>query len=641
MLKKPIYLLFLVLVATTAHGQQKNMKPLPLEDLSSFRQQAGNWSIVGDVVIDRNIDIHHTAAPAPASDAKKSKKSKAPAPPAPVPPSAVTFSPGKGIILNMNDDSKKDHLVTAFEHGDIELELEVMLPKGSNSGIYLQGRYEVQLLDSWGVSTPAYSDIGGIYRNWETDPVKSYMGKAPLVNAAKAPGLWQKFQIAFRAPRFDAAGNKISNARFVSVRLNGVEIHSNVEVPRPTGGPIENNEKPTGPLMIQGDHGPVAFRNIRYRLMKDLDFKVTDVAYDIFHGKYTTFDDFANAKPASSGKSQELSIDVIDVDNEYGIRLTGKLAVPEDGTYKLSTVTTGGTKFTFNGKELYSIPSRDGWRRDAESVELKAGTYPFEILNFKDASWMPPRLALFIESENSYPKAVHALNSYPPDDSPTSAILIDAGKEPRLLRAFVDFNGERSKRLTHTIGVGEPNGINYAYDLKSGNLVTVWRGNFVDATPMWHDRGDGSFKPAGAPLWLFRGQPLAYLASDQEAFPDAAKEGDLKVKGYSIDEATHRPVFMIAYQGLEVEDRVFADDNNKIVSHELVLKSGTRNAGLYYKLAEGSSIIQLADGSFAVDDKQYYILPGAGMKPFVRDINGKKELVTTFTTPSLKYSIIW
>jgi hypothetical protein len=149
------------------------------------------------------------------------------------------------------------------EHGDLELELEVMLPRGSNSGIYLQGRYEVQLLDSWGVKNPKFGDIGGIYRNWENEKGKIYMGKAPLSNPAKAPGLWQKFKISFRAPRFDAAGNKIENARFVYVDLNGVRIHDNVEVPLPTGGPIENNEKPTGPLMIQGDHGPVAIRNIR------------------------------------------------------------------------------------------------------------------------------------------------------------------------------------------------------------------------------------------------------------------------------------------------------------------------------------------------------------------------------------------
>ncbi|MBK5279956.1 MAG: DUF1080 domain-containing protein [Bacteroidia bacterium] len=228
--------------------------------MSDFKPQAGNWQIVGDVTMNPNIDIHPPKVVAPVEQKKKGKRVKEQ--PAAEHPKAVSFSAGKGILLNLNDETSKDNLITTFEHGDIELELEVMIPKGSNSGIYLQGRYEVQLLDSWGVKDPAYSDIGGIYRNWETEKGKIYMGKAPITNPAKAPGLWQKFKISFRAPKFNASGEKIANAKFVSVELNGVKIHDNVEVPLPTGGPVHNNEKPTGPLMIQGDHGPVAFLSL-------------------------------------------------------------------------------------------------------------------------------------------------------------------------------------------------------------------------------------------------------------------------------------------------------------------------------------------------------------------------------------------
>ena len=84
---------------------------------------------------------------------KKGKKSREVQQPVAVKPQAVTFQAGTGILLNINDNVKKTNLVSVFEHGDIELEFEVMLPKGSNSGIYLQGRYEVQLFDSWGVKT--------------------------------------------------------------------------------------------------------------------------------------------------------------------------------------------------------------------------------------------------------------------------------------------------------------------------------------------------------------------------------------------------------------------------------------------------------------------------------------------------------
>ena len=83
------------------------------------------------------------------------------------PPKAITSTPGTGIVLNINDKEKNDALITNWEHGDLILELEVLLTKGSNSGIYFQGRYELQIKDSWGVKNPLGSDMGGFHNNWE------------------------------------------------------------------------------------------------------------------------------------------------------------------------------------------------------------------------------------------------------------------------------------------------------------------------------------------------------------------------------------------------------------------------------------------------------------------------------------------
>ena len=642
MLKNYFYVLICVFaMSIQSKAQQNEFKSLPLDDLSAFRSQAGNWRIVGDVTMNPTVDVHpEEPKPQEAPAPRKGKKSKN-APPVAEKPQAVTFKEGKGILLNINDETKKDQLISILEHGDIELELEVMLPKGSNSGIYLQGRYEVQLLDSWGVKNAKYSDIGGIYRNWEKEPGKIYMGKAPLTNAAKAPGLWQKMKISFRAPRFDESGKKIENARFVSVLLNGTVIHDNVEVPLPTGGPLENNEVATGPLVIQGDHGPVAFRNIRYQQMKDLDYKLSPIAYEVFHGNFKSSTELTSLKPVLTGTSPDLSAEVIDIENAYGVRYKGEITVPEDARYTFQLVYTGGSKFILNNKELFNFPTPDGWRGDTASMFLKAGTYPFEITNFKDASWMPPRMAFFVKTANSSERGLHAVNSYPPADNPTSSIYLEPGKSPRMLRAFIDFKGNRRDRLTHTIGVGDPSGLHYVYDLRSGNLVCVWKGDFVDATPMWHDRGDGSFRPRGATLFLFNNQPLAYLTSQEEAFPSAAKEGDLVGRGYAIEETSGRPIFKFTYQGLELDDHIYPDQENQIISHEINVKKGTKKEGLYYKIAEGTSIQEMPDGSYAINDKEYYVKVGLGSKPFIRTVNGKQELVTSFPQQSLKYSIVW
>ncbi len=624
----------------TAHAQGP-WQNLSLTDMTGFKPQAGNWQIVGDVTMDPLVDIHQPA-PAPADAGKKGKKSKNATPPEP--PKAVAFTAGQGVLLNLNDDIKKDHLITAFEHGDIELELEVMIPKGSNSGIYLQGRYEVQLLDSWGVKSPRYGDIGGIYRNWETEPGKIYMGKAPLSNPAKAPGLWQTMKISFRAPRFDAAGTKIANARFVYVDLNGVRIHNNVEVPLPTGGPIENNEVALGPLMIQGDHGPVAFRNVRYKLLKEAEVKLSDISYQTFYGRFKTISDFATLKPASAGTTRELTCEVLEKEDEFGVIYRGNLTVSESDDYKFILAYTGGARLVINGQQLINFQSGDGWWPTNEaSLKLDAGSYPFEIYNFKAAGWMPPRLGFFVESAGA-PKPLHAFNSYPPSNRPVSPIYVEADAEPRLLRAFLDFNGDRQQRLTHTIGVADPSGTHYVYDLKSGNLACVWRGDFVDATPMWHDRGDGSFRPLGAVQFLYNSQSLAFLPTGNEPFPVMKWETQLsqtpyKGSGYEIDAETGRPVFKYQYDGIEVTDKIYPVDDSRSIAHEVAVANRGSRPGLHYKLAEGASIVQMLNGMYAVDDKKYFIKMETG-QPRVREIEGRQELIVP-VEDGVKYSIIW
>lgn len=177
----------------------------------------------------------------------------------------LVSSPGSGVLVN-GAKGRTNNLLSALEHGDVELHIEFMVPKGSNSGVYFQARYEIQVLDSWGVEELKHGDCGGIYQRWKNG--KGYEGHAPQVNASLPPGQWQSFDVVFRAPRFDDAGKKTENAKFVKVSLNGKVLHENVEVTGPTRAATYGDEKPVGPLMLQGDHGPVAYRNIKMKLLK-------------------------------------------------------------------------------------------------------------------------------------------------------------------------------------------------------------------------------------------------------------------------------------------------------------------------------------------------------------------------------------
>jgi hypothetical protein len=143
-------------------------------------------------------------------------------------------------------------IYTKEKFGDAVIEVEVLVPRRSNSGIYVMGEYEVQVFDSFGKEKLSQSDIGALYS-----------AAAPKVNAIKKPGEWNKFVIEYRAPRFDENGNKTANAKFVKIALNGQTLHENVEMKGPTPTGVSGKEAPTGPIMFQGDHGPVAYRNLR------------------------------------------------------------------------------------------------------------------------------------------------------------------------------------------------------------------------------------------------------------------------------------------------------------------------------------------------------------------------------------------
>lgn len=149
-------------------------------------------------------------------------------------------------------------IMTRERLADFFLHLEFRCPdmpqaKGQakgNSGVFLQGRYEIQVLDSYGLAIPGMGDCGAIYNQF-----------APLVNACKPALAWQTYDAIFRAPRFDGAGVLVEGVRLTLLH-NGLVIHNNIQLPGTTGGAVDEQVDQPGPLLLQ-DHGNLlAFRNI-------------------------------------------------------------------------------------------------------------------------------------------------------------------------------------------------------------------------------------------------------------------------------------------------------------------------------------------------------------------------------------------
>jgi hypothetical protein len=149
------------------------------------------------------------------------------------------------------------HIYTEKTFGDFQLHLEFWLPympqaKGqlrANSGVYLHGRYEIQVLDSYGLE-PQKDDCGAIYNF-----------AAPLRNACKKPQKWQSYDVALRAPRLDQNG-QIKENPLLTVFQNGILIHNNLELIGPSGGALDPDVRKPGPLMLQDHDDLVRYRNI-------------------------------------------------------------------------------------------------------------------------------------------------------------------------------------------------------------------------------------------------------------------------------------------------------------------------------------------------------------------------------------------
>lgn len=408
-------------------------------------------------------------------------------------------------MLNLPDKKQKGvDLYSLADYGDIDLELEYLMAAESNSGIYLQGRYEIQLIDTWGATAIRSGSNGGIYERWDDskpDGKKGYMGYAPRQNASRAPGLWQKLKISFQAPRFDTNGIKIANAVMLKVELNGVLIHDHVELSGPTRGAIAEGEIASGPLRIQGDHGAVAFRNIK-------------------------ISKFENARPAETVQANPNSVDPI-----------------------------------------------------------------------------------HIEPTENY-----------------------------ILRSFMDLPG--SARVVHAVSVGSPEKVHYTYDMDNAAIIQVWRGGFLNATPMWHDRGDGSSRPLGM-VQRF-GKPihtLARLENIQSAWISDTTGTGYRPKGYVLD-ADGRPTFKYITYGITVNDAVTLLEKGQGISRQISLSDNP--AGIYFRLAEAANITEVSQGLYLVDDQSYFLRldESSGSKAQIRDQNGRKELIIP-AVKSLSYSILF
>lgn len=575
---------------------------ITLEDLSFFKPTGKtNWQLAKDVSTDL------------------SKKD------------GFTSLPGTGVLINLPTEGNKANLHSANEYGNVDISFDFMMSAHSNSGFYLQGRYEVQLLDSWGVTNPSSADCGGIYQRFKKGmPGGTYEGHAPRINACLAPGLWQHLDISFQAPQFDENGKKIMDAKMLQIKLNGAIIQENVSLSGPTGGAISEMETAKGPFVIQGDHGSVAFRNFT---LSDLDSKpayLDSIDYQVFFGNFKTKEEFLTKTPDLIGKTDKLSWDLASKTYHFANVLKTEINISEAGEHQIDFEINGKYFIKINGAEVFAEPNEEDNNRKSITLNLPKGKVPMDIILIKTKKSVDNKLGFWIKGPNFRTTSFHSRGSYLASSS-NEEIWLDANT-PRVFRSFMDLmkNGKRIKRVVHAVNVGSPEKLHYTFDLDNANIVQIWKGNFLNTTPMWDDRGDGSSRPLGPVLTL---SPYAFIVNKANVFSQGNLGENLSIKGYELDNQDI-PTFNYSIDGADFFDKTVIIDK-KYFQRTISVKNP--NPDHLLRVAMGTDIVKKEENRYLIDGKSYYIeAAGASIEQ-----SGNVKVLFVPATEKVQYSIIW
>lgn len=517
-------------------------------------------------------------------------------------------SSGQGTIL-VNQPAKKKpgmDLVSNEKFGDAEVTLVYMMAPGSNSGLYLQGQYEIQLLDSWTTTDPKAGDNGGIYERWDEskpDGQKGYQGYAPRQNATKAPGTWQELKVLFKAPKFSASGEKIANARIESVVLNGVLIHEDVELFGPTRGALPGGEVAEGPIRIQGDHGPVAIQSLTVKPMDTPAPTFSAINFEVYPGSFEEMPSASSLTAANKGTISDFDEFSTGLTQESLAKLETKVSIKKAGNYTFLMSVPNG----LGSLQIGTAGGATLQRGIRVEKQLEAGEYPVTIWVSKPRDWTTEGFSLSVNGDTMWPTEYsNPAGSF--QGWPTDPILVDTEQDP-VLRSFIEVPD--AKKISHGISVSSPFGTSYSYDLNSNELIRVWRGGFLDATPMWNSRGNGVSRPMGAVTELSKGEELFYNASYSPL------ADDLKSKGYEILGPGALVFKAVNASGAEFRDKIQVIDSGKGIERSISYSAFP--AGTLVKVAPGQELVEMGDGLYWVKDSGLFLSVGEKVKPVAQN----------------------
>ena len=400
----------------------------------------------------------------------------------------VSIGEGKQLLLSAGESVESN-----IRLGDSVVTLEYLTDLDSKAGIYLQGRYELSLVDADQDQSLTFADAGGVQSR-----MPEVQGVAPLTDVEQPAGQWQTLKIKFRAPRYDEASNKIANAVILEAELNGETVQRNTIVPSFTADPLNVWETSSGPILIRVREGQLAVRSFDVR---PADF--SSVSLPASNGAETNEEsliDFVSmGKSAfqSFGCSECHAVTANDSSTKTGPNLFGlfkstarerqiveaseshRFTVKADFNYLERSVRSPGTELA-----IYEQGDKQGeaflpimppyMKQTLPDQQLDAIGYYLQTLN---PVWEQGPVIKLVESSGP--------EKYDPLQDDLQFLVTD---RVRLQRGPMEGVSAR------TIHVGLPNGVNYSFDPRILGIAKVWQGGFLDMSGELTNRGGSGLK---------------------------------------------------------------------------------------------------------------------------------------------------
>ena len=534
-------------------------------------------------------------------------------------------------ILVCDLAQKPEELVSDWDYQDLELKMQFALHEGSSFAFNFYDDYQIILANQ------IPGTVSGTLTNG-----KDYT-RVPYNGSNRKAVVWQTLKINAKAD----LQNQLLNVK--QIFLNNNLIHQSLKLPL--------NNQDSWQVKWLPKRGSFALGTIDYitpelvqKRMDKIPLYITDMSYKYYENDgnaWTKLPDFSTLEPQSQGPADVFNIrEVRKRSEQYAIEYDGSLKISNDSEVKFWLASDDGSKLWIDNKLIIEHDGTHGPEEKMATLDLKKGAYPLKLHYFQGTGGSA--LFLYYQIGNGERKLLNSVLETNTNFVPNPDYLLVPGSESYLQRGFVgypQFLGKASeKKYTHSMAVGNPEGVHYTYDLASGSLLQVWRGSFANTQSMWQNRGieqmiapmSETINPAAAYNWQM-------LSGQRKQWPDSLIYRDnYQFIRYELDN-TGKPSFYYTWNDNMVKDQLIPTEEG--LKRHIAIDNPP--AGLWLALAKGRDIFELEPGLYIISEPGYLLKIEhlEGMNLLLRETDNEKELVASAglfdLSATVEYEIIF